>query len=117
MAEGQVTVDGTTSPLPKPFMVIATQNPRGEVGTHPLVSAQLDRFAVMTKLGLPDRASERAVVMGEAGIGHLDDLVAVVSREDVLAIMNHVRTLPIAPTLIDYILDIITAVRLSLIHI
>ena len=69
MAEGQVTVDGETRTLGHPFMVIATQNPQGEVGTYPLGQAQVDRFAAMLHLGLPGRQAEREVLEGTAGVG------------------------------------------------
>lgn len=111
MAENQVTVDGTTAKLPQPFMVIATQNPPGGGGTHPLVAAQLDRFSLMTKLGLPGRESERAILSGSAGFAHLSGLKAVLTRAELIELMLHVRNLPMAPSIVEYILDIVDSVR------
>lgn len=65
MAEQQVSVDGTTHPLPEPFFVIATQNPNDLAGTYPLPDSQLDRFLLRLHLGYPDEAAERALLAGE----------------------------------------------------
>lgn len=111
MAEGQVTVDGTTKPLPPDFMVIATQNPRGEVGTHPLGNAQLDRFAISLHLGLPGRAAERRVVLGEVGIGHLHELRPVASADEMAALRAQIASLPAHGNVIDYILDVVETFR------
>ena len=111
MAENQVTIDGTTAPLPQPFMVIATQNPPGGGGTHPLVPAQLDRFSLMTRLGLPGRDGERAVLSGDAGIRYLAALQPVLDHQRLVELMTYVRNLPIAPAIVEYILDIVDRVR------
>src|SRR5512138_2010577 len=65
MEEQQVTVEGETRALPRPFFVIATQNPTDQLGTYPLPESQLDRFLLRITLGYPDRASERALLVGE----------------------------------------------------
>ncbi|HQV08848.1 MAG TPA: AAA family ATPase, partial [Thauera sp.] len=65
MEERQVTADGETFALPEPFFVIATQNPAHQIGTFPLPESQLDRFLLRIRLGYPDRAAERALLMGE----------------------------------------------------
>src|ERR1700728_723413 len=67
MEERQVTVDGESWPLPRPHLVIATQNPRSQLGTLPLVESQLDRFAVATSIGYPDAATEAQVVLHHGG--------------------------------------------------
>ena len=64
MEENHVTVDGVTHPLPEPFFVLATQNPQHQIGTFPLPESQLDRFLMRIELGVPDRASERAMLLG-----------------------------------------------------
>jgi len=113
MAENQVTVDGATLALPEPFMVLATQNPLGEVGTHRLAAAQLDRFAVLVRLGLPERAAERAVLTGAAGQSGLNAITPVVTDGERDAILRTVRSLPVSDAIIDYTLDIVHAVRAS----
>ena len=77
MEESQVTVDGTSWPLPQPHMVIATQNPLSQRGTFPLVESQLDRFALATSVGYPDQEAEVRLVRREGGRAALDDLPAV----------------------------------------
>src|SRR5436853_7434751 len=64
MEEYHVSADGVTHELPQPFFVIATQNPQHQVGTFPLPESQLDRFLMRIELGVPDRASERAMLLG-----------------------------------------------------
>src|ERR1700678_1293569 len=64
MEESHVTIDGVSHPLPAPFFVIATQNPQHQIGTFPLPESQLDRFLMRIELGVPDRASERAMLLG-----------------------------------------------------
>ncbi|MGQ0617935.1 MAG: AAA family ATPase [Acidimicrobiia bacterium] len=112
MAEGHATVDGTDHPLPEPFFVIATQNPYGDVGTFPLVEGQLDRFAVAISLGLPDRAIEGALLRGGGGTAELERLGPVVDGTDLLAAVRAVdRDVYVADALVEYVLDVATAVR------
>jgi MoxR-like ATPase len=111
MAEGQVSADGGVYPLPAPFFVLATQNPNGEAGTFPLVSGEYDRFAVCVSLGLPDRASERALLRGVGGRSALDDLAPVVDPESFVAACTDVEQLYAAPAVEDYVLDIADATR------
>ncbi len=111
MAEGQVTVDGETRPLSRPFMVIATQNPQGEIGTHPLGQAQTDRFATMVRLGLPGRAAERAVLEGAAGGRRLDAIGPVLSPDGLDKAFDRVALTTASAGVIDYALDCVEAVR------
>ena len=111
MAEGQVTVDGTAHPLPRPFFVIATQNPYGDVGTFPLVEGQSDRFAIVVTLGLPDREAERAVLRGDGGPPALDQLKPVVDGSEVTAAIAEVDGTYVAPSVADYVLDVVQATR------
>ena len=111
MAEGQVTVDGTAHPLPDPFFVIATQNPYGDVGTFPLVEGQSDRFALVVTLGLPGREAERAVLRGDGGPSALDRLKPVVDGREVTAAIAEVDGAHVAPTVADYVLDVVEATR------
>ncbi len=112
MAEGQVTVDGTPQPLPAPFFVVATQNPYGDVGTFPLVQGQLDRFAVAVSLGLPGREAERALLRGDGGTDELARLGAVVTTGELAAAIDAVqREVHVAPGVLEYVLDLVDAVR------
>ena len=112
MAEGHVTVDGQTMALPKPFVVIATQNPSGDVGTYRLGSAQVDRFAVVVSMGLPSLEDERAIVTRSAGTARLDDTETVITASEVAELREHVGDIEISEALIDYGLEIIEAIRL-----
>lgn len=111
MEEGQVTVDGSTHPLPEPYLVIATQNPLGQAGTFPLPESQLDRFALVLTLGLPDRDAERDVVTGRGGVDVLDEIVAVTSPEAVAAAVRDVRGVHVAAPVVEYLLDLTDSVR------
>lgn len=82
MEEGQVTVDGVTRILPKPFTVIATQNPVGSAGTQMLPESQLDRFMIKLSMGYPDPASEIAILKDRQGANPLNDVKQVVDGKD-----------------------------------
>lgn len=111
MEERQVTVDGSTHPLPEPYLVIATQNPLGQAGTFPLPESQLDRFALVLTLGLPDRDAERDVVTGRGGVDVLDEVLAVTSPEAVAAAVREVRRVHVASPVVEYLLDLTDSVR------
>jgi MoxR-like ATPase len=81
MEEQQVSADGQSWQLPRPHLVLATQNPVGQLGTYPLVESQLDRFALSTHIGYPDAATERHLAMNEGGRGALDALRPVCGTE------------------------------------
>ena len=111
MAELQVTADGATMALPEPFVVIATQNPLGEAGTYQLGAAQLDRFAVMLELGLPGRTAEEAVLRGNAGARHLDDVQPLCSAESLRSMMEQAANVRACDSIIGYTLDVVEIVR------
>lgn len=111
MAEGQVTVDGTTHELPHPFMVMATQNPIEQEGTYPLPESQLDRFLMRLSVGYPDRNDELNILQTHAADGAVDRLGAVVSISDVLAMSQIASYVGIAPDLRGYLIDIAEATR------
>ena len=111
MAEGQVTIDGQTYSVGHPFMVIATQNPRGEVGTHALGHAQIDRFATMLQLGLPGREAERAILTGHAGAGQLSQIQPVLEPGQLPHVFAQVAATRACESIIEYVLSIIEAVR------
>ena len=111
MEEHQVTVDGRTRALPRPFFCVATQNHYGQAGTFPLPESQLDRFAMSLSLGLPDREAERDVLSGVGGAESLENVQAVASTSEVLEAMAATRSLYCADSLLEYLLDLIESTR------
>ena len=111
MNDFQVSVDGVTHPLPKPFIVMATENPIEYAGTYPLPEAQLDRFLLRVTLGYPDRDSERAMVMGQKLAHPLDSLQPVVKTEEVLQLQEITRQVTVDEALVNYILEIAAKTR------
>lgn len=109
MATGRVSVDGTSHPLPQPFMVIATQNGLDQVGTAPLPESQLDRFLMRLSLGFPEREAERALLSG-AGLP-LEAMASVRTPSDLLALQQHGRQQHCSDALLDYVLDLMAASR------
>jgi MoxR-like ATPase len=111
MEERQITVDGSTYDLPRPFLVLATQNPIEYEGTFPLPEAQLDRFMLRISLGYPTTHDEIRMI-GEQQLAHpLDSLQPVVGIPDLLEAQQAVRRVEVAPELRRYILDLVTATR------
>lgn len=113
MEEGQVTVDGTTIPLPRPFFVIATQNPIEQEGTFPLPEAQMDRFLLRIDLGYPSREEERLILERFQETDPLKDLQAVTSPEEVLKMQRERRSIRVSSGIKDYIVSIVGATRQS----
>ncbi|MDR0233309.1 MAG: MoxR family ATPase [Zoogloeaceae bacterium] len=113
MEELQVTIDGETRALPRPFFVIATQNPAHQIGTFPLPESQLDRFSLRLTLGYPDAAAERVLLMAEDSQARLDPLEAVLSAEEIVRHQEASQTVFVAPALLDYTQAILLASRQS----
>lgn len=111
MEEHQVTVDGHTRALPKPFLCVATQNPYGQAGTFPLPESQLDRFALSLSLGLPGRDAEREVLSGVGGPDSLQGVSPVATPAEVTAAIAATRSLYCAAELIEYLLELADATR------
>lgn len=111
MAEGQVSIDGNTRQLPKPFFVIATQNPLDLVGTYPLPDSQLDRFLLNISLGYPDRQAERQLLQEQTRNSLLDSLSPVLNAESVQELQALVRQVHASDALLDYIQDLVEATR------
>ncbi len=111
MAESQVTVDGVTHPLPKPFMVLATQNPIEQEGTYPLPESQLDRFLMRISVGYPDRNDEFAILQTHESDGVVDQLQPIASIADITAMVAMVSKVHIEPSLRAYLIDIAEATR------
>ena len=112
MEEHQVTVDGLTHPLPEPFFCVATQNPHGQIGTFPLPESQLDRFALVLSMGMPDRAAEREILTGRGGNDVYAGLAPVVDPARVAAAIATVHHVYCARELVEYVLDLAAATRM-----
>ena len=110
MAEEQVTVDGARWPLPRPYLVIATQNP-GQLGTFPLVESQLDRFALSTQLGYPDAETELDLAMGRGGRDALDKLRPVCSTAEWGRLVDACAAVRVAPDVAAYAVRLVRATR------
>ena len=111
MEEGQVTVDGVSHPLPKPFVVIATQNPTGAAGTQLLPDSQMDRFTVRLSLGYPSPRDEVAMVMNRQGGNPLDNLLPLLTRENLLAMQEVVARTYMNEAVVNYVVELISATR------
>ena len=111
MSESQVTVDGKRRDLPRPFFVVATQNPAEYQGTYPLPEAQLDRFAVRISIGYPDPASELEMLFSQRDHHPFDDLQAVVGCEQVIAMQDRVKRIRVDPAVADYIVRLVGQTR------
>ena len=111
MEEGQVTVDGVTHMLPKPFVVIATQNPVGSAGTQLLPQAQLDRFMIRLEMGYPDYKSQVEILRDRQISNPIDDVREVVHKEEILAMQEEVRTIHVEDVILEYVTSLATATR------
>jgi MoxR-like ATPase len=111
MAEGQVTVDGQTHPLPRPFFVIATQNPLDLVGTYPLPDSQLDRFLLRTAVGYPSPAEERRLLTEPDRRDLLAEMPLILSPERILELIGMAQSLHVSEPILDYIQALVAATR------
>ena len=113
MEERQVSVDGTTHPLPAPFFVIATQNPQSQSGTFPLPESQLDRFLMRLSLGYPEPAAERALLKGRNGRVLLASMQPILNGNRLKALQAIVPQVRMTDTLLDYVQRLIAYTRRS----
>jgi MoxR-like ATPase len=111
MQERQVTIGDETYDVPRPFLVLATQNPIEQEGTYPLPEAQLDRFMLKLKINYPDKTEERKILDRMAGTDIHFDIQAVIQPEDIAQIRNVVDEIYIDEKIKDYIVDIVCATR------
>jgi len=111
MSEGEVTVDGKTYELPKPFLVIATQNPVEYHGTYPLPEAQLDRFLLQTSLGYPSPETEVDVLFGQARTHPLESLEPVAHPDDILKLQAQVQEVKVERSVARYAVALVEATR------
>ncbi len=113
MEEGQVTQDGQTYRLPKPFFVIATQNPMQQAGVYPLPESQLDRFLMCLSLGYPSPAAERALLRGQDRRELLANLEASLNSQAVLLARQGVQQVYVADVVLDYLQRLVANTRIS----
>lgn len=111
MEEHQVTVDGVTYPLLRPFLVIATQNPIEYYGTFPLPEAQVDRFLMRITLDYPSREWEREMLTRQEKVHPIESLCTVITGEELLAMQKQIRDVRIETTIRDYIVDVVHETR------
>ncbi len=111
MEEKQVTVEGATRPLPRPFFVIATQNPQDQLGTFALPESQLDRFLMRISIGYPDRAAERQLLAGHDRRDMVDALPSLLSAAELSALQQQVLDIHAAEPVLDYVQDLVAATR------
>lgn len=111
MEEGQVTVDGVSHPIPKPFIVIATQNPVGAAGTQLLPDSQMDRFLIRLSLGYPDPGDEVTMVLNRQEGNPLLALRSILSREELVLLQDTVEKTFISDAVVGYIVRLIGATR------
>ena len=111
MAEGHVTVEQDTYRLPKPFMVLATQNPVEHHGTYPLPESQMDRFLMRLKMGYPDAEDEKVILRQQSLNSPLEHIHPVMTGNDVLDLQREVRAVAVDESLVDYLISIVRASR------
>lgn len=111
MEEGQVTVDGQTHMLPKPFVVLATQNPVGSAGTQLLPQAQLDRFMIRLEMGYPDFESQVNILRDRQKENPLDAIRTILSKQDILRMQEEVSEVYVADDILEYITALAVATR------
>jgi MoxR-like ATPase len=113
MEEGQVTSDGLTRPLPKPFFVIATQNPMSQMGTFPLPESQLDRFLMRIQLGYPDPRAERELLTGTDRRKILATLQPLADTDRLEAWQQQIESVHLGEPVLDYLLRLVAHTRQS----
>lgn len=111
MEEGKITVDGVVHPLPDPYVVIATENPIGSVGTQMLPDSQLDRFMVCVSMGYPSIEDEVSILKGRQDKNPLDSVRAVADKEDIKAMREAVKSVYMHDKIYDYIAAIADETR------
>ena len=111
MSESAVTIDGVTRVLPKPFFVIATQNPEDYHGTYPLPEPQLDRFMMCLSIGYPDPEAELEILSGARSGNMLNTISGVVRANDIVCAQSFVRKIQVSDAIKSYIIAIAGATR------
>jgi len=114
MGEEQVTIDGTTYRLPKPFIVIATQNPVEHSGTFPLPESQMDRFMMKVSIGYPPREAEREILRAGSRKDELDGISPIFSPDDIIRVQAEIKSsVKTSDKILDYVLNLTEKTRVS----
>jgi MoxR-like ATPase len=113
MNESQITIDSHTHPLPKPFLVLATQNPIEHHGTYPLPESQLDRFLMRIRMGYPARAAEKEILRNHSSHAGAEQAEPLMDAADVLALQEAVAQVKVDDSLLDYALEFVERTRQS----
>jgi MoxR-like ATPase len=113
MAEGRATIENQTYELPRPFLVLATQNPIEHHGTYPLPESQLDRFLMRLRIGYPAPEDEKQILRNHMRRDPVDEVTPLMSAEDVLDLQEEVKRVRVDDALADYLLEIVAATRRS----
>lgn len=113
MSEAQVSLDGVTRPLPEPFLVIATQNPREHAGTYPLPESQLDRFLMRVSVGYPTGDVERELLLSGGGNARLSQLQPATNEEELRRFQSATENVHVDPAVADYAMRLVEATRHS----
>jgi len=113
MEEFQVTIDGKSRDLPKPFFVIATQNPFHQIGTYPLPESQLDRFLIRISLGYPSRSVERQLLTSQESKNLIEQLQPVMDGNELMKLQSNLDSVVVSDRLLDYLQDLIDASRVN----
>ena len=111
MGEGQVTLDGVTRSLPRPFIVLATQNPIEQEGTFPLPEAQLDRFLICLHMGYPSLEEEDRMLLAHAGVNPLEQVQSILNPTDIEGFTASCREIKIEQSVRQYLLEVCRATR------
>lgn len=111
MEEGNVTVDGVTREVPRPFLVMATQNPIGSAGTQMLPESQLDRFMICMSMGYPDIENEIAIIKGRDAGNPIDEIQPVIEADELLAMQQEVEQVFIHDAIYSYIAKLVAGTR------
>ncbi|MBB4639573.1 AAA family ATPase [Longimicrobium terrae] len=112
MQEGRVTIDERSFDLPRPFLVMATQNPLEQHGTYPLPESQLDRFMMRLSIGYPDADEERTVLLQSSGVHDpIDRIRPVLNPQSVVQMQDRVDSVHADPSIIDYLMAMVQATR------
>jgi len=113
MSEGKVSVDDQTHALPRPFMVVATQNPVEHHGTYPLPESQLDRFLLRIRMGYPEPGAEKEILRRNNHVPAVGKMQTIFAAEDILTAQEAAAQVRVEESLLDYILAIVEATRRS----
>jgi len=113
MSEGKVTIENKTYELPRPFVVIATQNPIEHHGTYPLPESQLDRFLMRLQMGYPSQADEKEIVRSHINYETADHLTPVISAKEVQEAQKLIEKVEVEDSLLDYLMTLVEATRKS----